>query len=68
MMAIRILLDHGVREDRIVFITFVVARCGGVSVLRHAFPSVRIVTGAVDNELREDWLIDGETNEATEVG
>ncbi|KAF8591140.1 armadillo/beta-catenin/plakoglobin [Ramaria rubella] len=56
MMAIRILLDHGVCEKRIVFITFIVARNGGVSVLRQAFPGVRIVTGAVDNALRVGWL------------
>ena len=55
-MAIRILLDHGVREDRIIFITFLVARGGGVSVLRRAFPKVRIVCGAVDDEMQEGWL------------
>jgi len=55
-MAIRVLLDHGVREDRIVFIAFVVARDGGVSVLRRAFPGVKIVTGAVDNGLQVGWL------------
>lgn len=55
-MAIRILLDHGVREDRIIFITFLVARGGGVSVLRRAFPQVTIVCGAVDDEMREGWL------------
>jgi hypothetical protein len=55
-MAIRILLDHGVKEDRIIFVTFLVARGGGVSVLRRAFPKVRIVCGAVDDEMREGWL------------
>jgi Uracil phosphoribosyltransferase len=58
MMAIRILLDHGVCEDRVIFITFLVARYGGVSVLRRAFPGVRIVTGAVDNGLRDGWSVD----------
>ncbi|KAF8149900.1 armadillo/beta-catenin/plakoglobin [Crassisporium funariophilum] len=55
-MAIRILLDHGVQEDHIVFITFLVARGGGISVLRRAFPGVRIVCGAVDDEMQEGWL------------
>ncbi|KAJ3506644.1 hypothetical protein NLJ89_g6762 [Agrocybe chaxingu] len=55
-MAIRILLDHGVREDRIIFITFLVARAGGVSVLRRAFPGVKIVCGGVDDEMQEGWL------------
>lgn len=56
MMAIRILLDHGVCESRIVFITFLVAGCGGVSVLRRAFPGVRFVTGTIDNEWQDVWL------------
>ncbi|KAF8525854.1 armadillo/beta-catenin/plakoglobin [Hysterangium stoloniferum] len=62
MMAIRVLLDHGVREDRIIFIAFIVARDGGISVLRQAFPRVRIVTGAVDNRLQIGWAdnTDGE--------
>jgi uridine kinase len=55
-MAIRVLLDHGVKEDRIVFVTFLVARSGGVTVLRRAFPQVRIVCGAIDNEMKEGWL------------
>lgn len=55
-MAIRILLDHGVREDRIIFVTFLVARGGGVSVLRRAFPQVKIVCGAVDDLMQEGWL------------
>jgi hypothetical protein len=55
-MAIRVLLDHGVREDRIVFVTFVVARGGGVSVLRRAFPDVTIVCSAIDDEMQEGWL------------
>ena len=55
-MAIRVLLDHGVQEDRIIFVTFLVAREGGVSVLKRAFPGVKIVCGAVDNEMEEAWL------------
>lgn len=55
-MAIRTLLDHGVRQDHIIFVTFLVARNGGVSVLHKAFPKVRIVCGAVDEGLREAWL------------
>jgi uridine kinase len=55
-MAIRVLLDHGVREDHIVFVTLLVARRGGVAVLQRAFPAVRIVAGAVDRGLQEAWL------------
>lgn len=55
-MAIRTLLDHGVLPDHIVFVTFLVARDGGIAALRRAFPKVRIVCGAVDNVLVEKWI------------
>ncbi|BEJ08138.1 hypothetical protein CcaverHIS641_0502230 [Cutaneotrichosporon cavernicola] len=52
LMAIRVLLDHGVPESNITFLTFLVSRYAVHSVHR-AFPSVRIVTAAVDDELDE---------------
>lgn len=55
-MAIRVLLDHGVQQDRIVFVTFVIALAGGISKLRRAFPDVHIVCGAVDGVLAEHWV------------
>ncbi|KAJ6576473.1 armadillo/beta-catenin/plakoglobin [Mycena vulgaris] len=55
-MAIRILLDHGVKAEHIIFVTFLVARGGGVSVLRRAFPSVKIVTAGVDDIMQEGRL------------
>ncbi|KIJ51553.1 hypothetical protein M422DRAFT_26957 [Sphaerobolus stellatus SS14] len=51
MMAIRVLLDHGVAQERIVFITMLIALDGGISVLRRAFPGMKIITGAIDNEI-----------------
>jgi len=63
-MAIRVLLDHGVNEDHIIFVTFLVARAGGVSILRTAFPKVKIVCSGVDEEMQEGWLegYEGEGN------
>ena len=55
-MAIRVLLDHGVPEDHIIFITFLVAKHGGIVMLRKAFPKVTIVCSAVDDGLSERWL------------
>ncbi|KAI0635823.1 armadillo/beta-catenin/plakoglobin [Trametes polyzona] len=67
-MAIRVLLDHGVPQENIIFVTFIVAACGGVRVLQHAFPKVRIVCGAVDPILRESWALwDTTSSEAKEV-
>lgn len=56
-MAIRVLLDHGVPQANIIFVTFIVAACGGVRVLQRAFPGVRIVCGAIDPVLRESWAL-----------
>ncbi|KAG9054154.1 Uridine kinase [Serendipita sp. 407] len=58
-MAIRILLDHGVLQEHIVFITFLVARVGGIGVVLRAFPRVRIITGAVDDDVKEIWRQEG---------
>jgi uridine kinase len=70
VMAIRVLLDHGVprkshlraasalansAESHIIFLTFLISRRGLCSV-RRAFPSVRIVTAAIDPGLHEMHL------------
>ncbi|KAJ7274365.1 armadillo/beta-catenin/plakoglobin [Mycena haematopus] len=55
-MAVRILLDHGVKPQHIIFVTFLVARGGGISVLRRAFPDIKIVTAGVDDVVREGWI------------
>lgn len=56
LMAIRVLLDHGVQEDHIVFVTFLGVPKGGMAVIRKAFPQIRFVCGAVDDGLQEVWL------------
>lgn len=68
-MAIRVLLDHGVQQDHIIFVTFLVAQGGGISILRRAFPEVKIVTGAVDGDMREAWvdITDGDDYFAREL-
>jgi uridine kinase len=58
LMAIRILLDHGVREEQIIFVCFLIARNGGAHALRRAFPKVRIVCGAIDGQIREELVND----------
>lgn len=66
-MAIRILLDHGVQQSHIIFVCYLVAREGGLRVLRSAFPEVRIICAAVDGSVREVWLEDGEAGEESEM-
>ncbi|KAI0734182.1 armadillo/beta-catenin/plakoglobin [Fomitopsis betulina] len=67
-MAIRVLLDHGVPQDHIIFVTFLAARSGGISMLQRAFPDVKVVCGAVDDHLQEMWLEceEGEGEQPTE--
>ncbi|KZO96697.1 armadillo/beta-catenin/plakoglobin [Calocera viscosa TUFC12733] len=68
LMAIRVLLDHGVQEGKIIFLTFLVSQQGGPNVLRRAFPQVRIVTSAVDDVLQSGWgALDEETGERRRV-
>ncbi|OLL23060.1 Uridine kinase [Neolecta irregularis DAH-3] len=50
LMAIRVLLDHGVKQDRIIFVTFT-ACPQGLRALSKVFPKVRIVAGELDDEL-----------------
>jgi uridine kinase len=62
-MAIRILLDHGVKPEHIIFVTFLVAKGGGIAVIRRAFPGIKIVTAGVDDVMREGRLEDSKGGE-----
>ncbi|KAK5864198.1 hypothetical protein PBY51_001158 [Eleginops maclovinus] len=50
MMAVRVLLDHEVQEERVVLVSLLMAELGVHSVA-YAFPKVRIITSAVDQSL-----------------
>ncbi|SPO23554.1 related to uridine kinase [Ustilago trichophora] len=57
-MAIRVLLDHSVPEDQIIFLTLLASSQGGIHALNRAFPHVRIVVAGVDpglQKLRIPW-------------
>jgi uridine kinase len=49
-MAIRILLDHGVPEDHITFIT-ILASTRGLHALGRVFPQVKVIVGGIDETL-----------------
>ncbi|ORY74045.1 uridine kinase family-domain-containing protein [Leucosporidium creatinivorum] len=53
LMAVRVLLDHGVPEENVLLCTILVSKVGGVWALRRAFPRVRIVSSAADDGLEE---------------
>lgn len=56
MMAIRILLDHDVLEENIIIASLIMAE-SGIHSIAYAFPSVKIVTSAVDPEINENFYV-----------
>uniref|UniRef100_A0AAY4EES0 Uridine-cytidine kinase n=1 Tax=Denticeps clupeoides TaxID=299321 RepID=A0AAY4EES0_9TELE len=50
MMAVRVLLDHDVQEDKILMVSLLMAELGVHSVA-YAFPQVKIITTAVDKSI-----------------
>ncbi|XP_053565433.1 uridine-cytidine kinase-like 1 isoform X4 [Bombina bombina] len=56
MMAIRVLLDHDVQEDKIFLLSLLMAEMGVHSVA-YAFPRVRIITTAVDKRVNQEFHI-----------
>jgi uridine kinase len=55
LMAVRILVDHGVREDRIVFVTFVAGK-RGLQRLTAVYPDIKTVVGRVGEEGEPRWI------------
>lgn len=56
LMAVRILIDHGVPEDHIIMVVVLLSRAGGIHHLCKAFPKLKILTAAVDDQLKELWI------------
>ncbi|CAG8459874.1 13850_t:CDS:10 [Funneliformis caledonium] len=55
LMAIRVLLDHNVPEDRIMFLTFLATPLG-LHVISNAFPKVKICTSMIDPKINDETL------------
>jgi len=55
-MAIRILLDHGVPEEHITFIT-ILASSRGLQALARVFPNVKVIAAALDETLAGEGSI-----------
>ncbi|KAF4092269.1 hypothetical protein AMELA_G00018910 [Ameiurus melas] len=56
LMAVRVLLDHDVEEDKIFLLSLLMAEMGVHSVA-YAFPKVRIITTAVDKNVSDEFHI-----------
>lgn len=55
LMAVRVLVDHGVPEDRIVFVTYLAGRVGVNRVL-NVFPDVRVVMARMGDDMENRWV------------
>ncbi|KAL9127351.1 MAG: hypothetical protein Q9217_003765 [Psora testacea] len=55
LMAVRVLVDHGVAEERVVFVTMYAGKMGVVRLLK-VFPGVKVVVGDVGEDGVERWV------------
>ena len=55
LMAVRVLLDHGVREDRIVFVTYLAGSLG-LNRLMTVYPEIRVVVCRIVGDLESRWV------------
>lgn len=55
LMAVKVLLDHGVKEDRIVFVTYT-AGTQGLRRLMSVFPDIKVVVCRIVDDLERRWL------------
>ncbi|KAI9836554.1 MAG: hypothetical protein M1819_001186 [Sarea resinae] len=55
LMAVRVLVDHGVPEDKIVFVTYFAGRMG-LNRLLNVFPDIKVVLCAVVEDFEERWI------------
>lgn len=54
-MAVQVLVDHGVPEDKIVFVTYFAGRMG-LNRLTKVFPGVKVVVSAIVADFEQRWV------------
>jgi uridine kinase len=55
LMAVKVLVDHGVPENRIVFVSYMVGKIG-VGRLLSVYPDLRVVVGRIVDDEEERWV------------
>lgn len=55
LMAVRVLLDHGVAEDKIVFVTYMAGK-SGLNRLMSVFPDIKVVACRIVDDLEVRWV------------
>ena len=55
LMAVRVLIDHGVKEDRIVFVTYMAGKMG-LNRLMNVYPDIKVVVCRTVGDLELRWV------------
>ncbi|KAI9052972.1 hypothetical protein LZ554_003243 [Drepanopeziza brunnea f. sp. 'monogermtubi'] len=55
LMAVQVLLDHGVPEEKIVFVTYLAGRMGLMR-LTKVFPEVKVIVSSIVPDYEERWV------------
>jgi uridine kinase len=55
LMAVRVLVDHGVSEEKIVFVTYTAGRVGVNRVLS-VFPDIKVVVARLGDDMENRWV------------
>lgn len=55
LMAVRILIDHGIEQEHIVFVTFAAGK-RGLQRLTTVYPHIKVVVGRIEEEGEERWI------------
>lgn len=55
LMAVQVLVDHGVKQDRIVFATYSAGRMG-LHRLTAVFPDITVVVGSIVPDVEDRWV------------
>ncbi|KAJ6141608.1 Uridine kinase [Penicillium chermesinum] len=55
LMAVRVLIDHGVSEEKIVFVTCAAGE-GGLKRLTTVFPKINVIVGRIEDEGEPRWM------------
>ena len=55
LMAVQVLVDHGVPEEKIVFVTYFAGKMG-VNRLLRVFPDVKVVVCKIVEDYKERWI------------
>jgi len=55
LMAVRVLMDHGVEEQKIVFVTCAAGK-NGLKRLTAVYPKVKVIVGRIEEEREPRWM------------